>query len=264
MPARNALNIAVHQHDARLRGPGERFAWLESQSREQAGQGLDLLVFPELFMTGYNVGGDLLHFAEAADGGFAQRAKALAHELGVAILYGYPERSDEAIFNSAIFIDADGKVLANHRKSVLPDGIEPDYFQTGSTLTMFTFKSAKVALMICYECEFPETVRSVAASGAEVVLVCTATQWTQVPDYVVPSRAFENGVFMVYANPAGPENGTQFPGRSCIVDPYGNDLARAGGEEAVISAQLDIGLVKKAQMRLPFLRDYQKVPTAFS
>ncbi len=108
-------------------------------------------------------------------------------------------RHGTEIFNSAICIGADGATLANHRKSILPPGFEESYYKTGSRLTLFTLKSIRIALLICYESEFPEAVRNVCNLGAEVVLVPTATvkRYRLVPRQVIPARAFENGVFMV-------------------------------------------------------------------
>jgi len=100
-------------------------------------------------MTGYNVGEDLHRYAEAADGSFARRVQSVAKALGVAIVYGYPERCDDGMFNSAAFIDANGDLLANHRKSVLPDGIEGDWFDTGNAFTLFSYKGVTMAMLIC-------------------------------------------------------------------------------------------------------------------
>jgi len=70
-------------------------------------------------MTGYNVGEDLHRYAEAADGSFARRVQSVAKALGVAIVYGYPERCDDGMFNSAAFIDANGDLLAWHRRGLV-------------------------------------------------------------------------------------------------------------------------------------------------
>ncbi len=255
------LTLAVCQADAGLNGSQERLDWLASQVRAAQAEGADLVIFPELFVTGYNIGDNLHRFAEAVDGAFAERAKALAIECKMAIIFGYPERTCEGVYNSAVFICEDGKIYANHRKTALPDGIEPDWFETGDDLTIVHFRGARIAMTICYECEFPETVRYLAMAGADVVTVCTACGWDQVPNLVVPSRAFENGVFMAYANFCGVENGHSFAGLSCIVDPYGNDLARASKDASLIVAKLDLSLSAEAQTRLPYLRDHQKVPT---
>jgi len=259
---RRSLRVAVLQHNASLRGPDERFVWLEEQVRKLQDQDIDLVVCPELFMTGYDVGDDILRYAEPADGNFASRAKILAQQVKTAIVYGYPERDQARIFNSAIAISADGRTLANHRKTVLPPGFEHRYFQTGNRLTLFTLKSVRVAILICYESEFPESVRNVAAFGAEVVVVPTAiiSQWDQVPYKVIPARAFENGVFLAYANHSGCENQSQYLGASCIVDPTGRDLARGGQSEETILATLDLKDVAAAQSRIPFLTDCNHIP----
>jgi len=233
----STLKVSVLQHDASLKGSETRFAWLAEKAEIEVSKGAQLLVCPELFMTGYNVGEDLHRYAEPADGDFSCRIQSLAKMLDVAILYGYPESFDARVFNSAILIDANGSIVVNHRKSVLPDGIEGDWF------------------------DFPEAVRRVVANGAEVVLVCTACGWDQVPNLVVPSRAYENGVYMVYANIAGIENGHSFTGLSCIVDAYGRDLARAAKDEEIISATVDINQVVEARRQLPYVRDYLKVPS---
>ena len=255
------MEISVAQVDASLAGTENRFRRLEMQARQAAQKGVDLMVFPELFLSGYNVGEALHRCAEAQDGPSAQRASSLAKELGLAIAYGYPERDGDTVYNSFIFIDDHGQTLANHRKTVLPIGIEPDWFATGTGFSLFRFGGAKIALVICYECEFPEIVRSLALDGADIVLVATAggKDWEQVPTFVVPSRAYENGLFMVYANYCGAENGHGFCGLSCIIDPSGADLARAGKAEEVVSADLDLSLVAAARAKVPFHRDQQRV-----
>lgn len=255
------MKVTVLQIDAGRTSADQRWTLLEAQARRHADEGADLLVWPELFLSGYNVAEALHAHAQPSSGTFAKRAQALAQELGVAILYGYPERADGQVYNSALLIDNDGTVLVNHRKTVLPDGIEPDWFTAGDDFTLVTLGDATVAVMICYECEFPEPVRRACSAGADIILVVTACGWDQVPDLVVPSRAFENGVFILYANFCGIENDHAFCGLSCIVDPYGNDLARAGRDEEAITAALDLSLVAQARTRLPYLRDHQKIPS---
>ncbi len=255
------MKISVAQVHASLAGTGNRFRLLEAQTRQAAIESADLVVFPELYLSGYNVGEAQHRCAEAQDGNFAQQAQSLAKELGLAIAYGYPERDGDTVYNSVIFIDNHGRILANHRKTVLPPGMEHDWFATGSGFSLFHFEGATLAMVICYECEFPEIVRSVALGGADIVIVATAggKDWEQVPKFVVPSRSYENGVFMVYANYCGAENGHGFCGLSCIVDPYGADLARAGKVEDIISANLDLDLIAEARSQLPLLRDLNGV-----
>lgn len=255
------MKVSVVQVDASLARPENRFNLLEVKVRQAAIEDVDLIAFPELFLSGYNVGEALHLHAEAQDGPFAQRVGTLAKDLGIAIAYGYPERDGETVYNAFIFIDEQGRTLVNHRKTVLPLGIEHDWFATGSNVPVFRFKDATIALLICYECEFPEIVRHVAQQGADIVLVATAggADWRQVPTSVIPSRAYENGIFIAYANYCGVENGHGFCGLSCVVNPYGVDLARAGKTEDVISTNLDLGFVAEAREKVPFLRDQRRV-----
>lgn len=258
-----SLRVAILQPSASLRGPEERYAWLEQQTCELIDSGIDLIVCPELYMTGYDVGENLRQSAEPVNGNFAARVSALAKETETAIVYGYPEMDGDVLYNSALCIGADGTTLANHRKSVLPPGFERRYFQTGSTLTLLKIKSVMVAIIICYESEFPESVRNVARLGAEVVVVPTAagSQWEQVPTKVIPVRAYENGVFMLWANYSGKENKSEYCGRSCVVDPTGGDMARAGPDEEILVATLECKAVQTARSRLPFLTDCVDIPT---
>lgn len=255
------MKISVAQCDASLAGSENRFRSLETKVRQAAIESVDIVVFPELFLSGYNVDDPLHRCPEPNDGPFAQRVGVLAHELGVAVAYGYPERDGDTVYNAFIFIDDQGRTLANHRKTVLPLGIEHDRFATGSGFPVFRFGNATLAMLICYECEFPEIIRNVALGGAEIVLVATAggQKWTQVPTCVVPSRAYENGIFIVYANYCGVENGHGYCGLSCIVNPSGIDLARAGGGQEVISANIDLDLIAEARANVTFLKDHQGV-----
>jgi predicted amidohydrolase len=72
---------------------------------------------------------------------------------------------------------------------------------------------------------------------------------------VIPTRAFENGIFIAYANHAGSDQGYDYLGESCIIGPSGEELARAGTQAQVISASLDAGEIEKARNRIPFLAD---------
>lgn len=232
--------------------PDERFGRLQAALQTEQ---LDLVVCPELFMSGYDVGDALAGLAETADGAFAQRVAALARMSGTAIVYGYPERDGEDLYNAAACMDSSGRLIANHRKLVLPPGFETRYFVPGDGLTLFDLGSVRCAILICYDAEYPEAVRAAAQAGAQLVLVPTALAdvWPTVAFQMMPTRAFENGVWLFYANHSGVEGETRFLGASCIVAPDGQDAARAGPAETLISADVDVAQVSAAQNRLPYL-----------
>lgn len=221
----------------------------------------DIVVCPELFMSGYNIGESLLELAEAQDGPFARQVADLATSSGTAILYGYPERDDTRVYNSALYIDNKGRQIANHRKLLLPPGFESEIFNSGEGLTLFTLNGVPCAILICYDAEFPEAVRAVTDAGASIVFVPTALvdSWGLVAFKIMPTRAFENGVWLVYANHAGTENQANYLGSSCIVAPDGKDAVRAGAEETLIWADLDMQRVTTARSRLPYGQDAERL-----
>lgn len=248
------LRAGIFQSNGANLRPEDRLASLADAI---AGQNLDLVVCPELFMSGYNVGNDLHDLAESADGPFAQRVADLARQTGTAICYGYPERDGKAVYNSALVVSATGSVLANHRKLAIPPGFEQNFFAPGNRLTTFELGGMKCALVICYDAEFPETVRAACTAGAEIVIIPTAlgAQWDQVAHRVVPARAFENGCYALYANHAGSEGDITYAGASCIVEPDGRDVARADDQPQLITATLEASRVAAARQRLPYFAD---------
>ncbi len=223
-----------------------------------AGEGLDLVVCPELFLSGYNVGEDLKRFAEPARGPKFEAMAELARTHQTAIVYGYPELEGQKLFNSAACVGPDGQLMANHRKRAnSPGSFEEDYFTQGTVPSVFDYAGMRIAVLICYEVEFPETVRQAAQMGAHLVVVPTALveQWDVVASRVVPARAFENGVWVAYCNQAGQEGSCVYLGGSRIVAPDGREAAAAGREEALIVANVELDVVVAAQERLPYLRD---------
>lgn len=254
---RQAFHLAVAQSPAELATPQDRLEWLRHTLPEVAAKQTDLLLLPELFATGYNIGPHIKSRAEPANGPTAQSIAALAKEHGVAIHYGFVETSGTDIYNTAQCFDADGLLLGGHRKLVIPPGFEADYFKQGEGCTLFSYKGLRIATLICYDAEFPETARQVALMGAELILVPTALGdgWGWVAQTMIPTRAYENGVFLAYANSAGHEDGMQFLGQSFVAAPDGEELARAGHAPEIIYATIDPQRVSAAQARLPYLRD---------
>ena len=251
------MKLGIYQCVAAGRSTAERLQVLEAHlSRD--GQGLDLLVCPELFLSGYNVGADIDRLAEPPDGPFGRAMAALAVKYGTAIAFGYPERAAEGIYNSAALYDASGTLLATHRKRLpSPGSFEEDAFLRGDAVTFADLGDWRVAMVICYEVEFPESLRQAARGGAQLVLVPTAlgADWGVVAEKTVPARAFENGIWLAYADHAGAENGARYFGGSRIASPTGGEPAVAGQDEVLIRAEIDLDSVTAAQSRLPYLRD---------
>jgi predicted amidohydrolase len=247
----------VYQPEARDEEPEDRLVRLAGIFQDTAARQCDLVLCPELYMSGYFIDDKILERAEPSVGPFAEKVCAIAREHQCAIVYGYPELAGNAVFNSALCAGPDGQVAANHRKNLLPYDYEEKYFRPGAQPTSFELKGWKVGMVICYEVEFPEPVRYYAQSGCDLVLAPTALteHWPVVARRVVPARAFENNIYVAYANHCGDEGGNRYLGDSVIASPYGEDAARAGSGECVISARLERAEIAKARSRLHFLED---------
>ena len=256
------LQVSVVQSPGALDGVAARLNWLNQRLADAGTRATDLMHLPELFQSGYNIGDAVTAQAEPRDGPFAKALSALARTHGTAILTGYAERHGEQFFNSAICLDKTGATVGHHRKLLLPPGFEGDHFTPGDGCTLFDLNGLSVAILVCYDVEFPENLRHVAMAGADLVAVPTAlgAQWGVVAEKLVPTRAFENGVYVAYANHAGAENGLEYFGGSCICGPDGKDLARAGAGDCVIHAHIAKDAVKAAQARLPYHSDRARLP----
>jgi len=222
-----------------------------------AAAGAGLAIFPEMFLTGYNIGDAVFKLAEPVDGPSAGRAAAIAREAGIALLYGYPERDGDTVYNSALLIGCGGLPLANYRKTHLYGSEEKRLFAPGKSLKLAELDGLKIGILICYDVEFPEAVRALALAGAELIAVPTALirPFDIVARTLVPARAFENQVYVAYAGMCGSEAGLGYCGLSCIVGPDGQDLARAGTGPALLLADIDFSAIPKGRMSNPYLSD---------
>lgn len=260
-----SLRVAIFQCAAGGQSLNERLAGLSCAivgQQSSAETKIDLLVCPELFASGYNIGDELVEKADAERGATFKAFATVAREHNVALCYGYPQRVGDKLYNTAAFIGADGQLLANHQKQLnSPGSFEENYFTTGNKTTSLTYCGVNISIVICYEIEFPESIRNAAVDGVHLVLVPTAlvSQWEIVATCVVPTRAFENGVWIAYANHAGRENGFEYLGGSKIVAPDGVVTVDAGNEASLISTVIDLDQLKAAQARLPYLRDFGKL-----
>ena len=214
--------------------PAEALQRLDAAAAQARAQGADLLVTPEMYLTGYAIGAErVAALAEPADGPLAQAVAAIAQRHGIAIVYGYPEQHPHGKpFNAAQCIDADGKRLSNYRKTHRFGSMDRAQFSAGDAPSqVFKWRGWRLGLLICYDVEFPEAVRGLALQGADAVLVPTANMepFDEVQRVLLPARALENRLFVAYANACGAEGRLVYSGLSSVCGPDGQTLAQAPG-----------------------------------
>jgi predicted amidohydrolase len=233
---------------------------LNTQAIRAAAQGAALLVCPEMFLSGYNIGAQAARsLAQRSDGPAAQAISTIAQATGVAILYGYPELgADGQIYNAVQLIDAHGSRLCNYRKTHLYGDLDKSMFSAGEEhFPIVEFDGWKLGFLICYDVEFPENTRRLALEGVDLILVPTANMapYDFVAEVTVRARAFENQCYLVYANYCGSEGDIHYCGLSSICAPDGKQVGLAGQDETLVVAELDRQLMSESQAINTYFKD---------
>ncbi|MER5660125.1 carbon-nitrogen hydrolase family protein [Streptomyces mirabilis] len=252
------MRTALLQSSGRPGSVVENLKVLDEAAGRAAAAGAGLVAAPEMFLTGYAIGDDIARLAEPADGDSADAIAEIATRHGVAVVYGYPEREGETVYNSAQLISADGTRLANYRKTHLFGCFERDHFTPGERpVVQAELNGLRVGLMICYDVEFPENVRAHALAGTDLLVVPTAQMhpFQFVAESVVPVRAFENQMYVAYVNRVGPEGEFEFVGLSTLAGPDGIARTRAGRGEELVLADADPDFLAASREANPYLKD---------
>jgi predicted amidohydrolase len=252
------LTIAGLQHPGHPGDVAANLAVVADAARRARDRGADLLVTPEMFVTGYNIGPLV---AELAARPLVAAVAQVAADAGIAIVAGLPERLvDGTVANTALFVDETGAELARYRKTHLFSDLDRALFVAGTELgAPVAYRGVRLSLLICYDVEFPEPVRAAARQGAHVVVVPTAQMepFAFVAETLIPVRAWENQVYVAYVNRSGQEGDLRYVGRSSIVAPSGEvlDAVPASEPRGLVLATVDTDVVDEAQRLNPYLDD---------
>jgi len=255
----DTLQMSLLQHAPTPEALTVSLQRIDHYAKVAADSGSDLLLLPEASVTGYNISLDAAkHMAERRDGEAFNKIAAIARRNHIAIVYGYIEQDGDVLYNSTQFIDEAGESIGHYRKTHLWGDLDRQLFQQGETFEpLVNYKNWKIGLLICYDVEFPETVRHHALSGADLILIPTALMhpWDFVATHVTRVRAAENQVYLAYANYCGVENSLEYAGKSCIAGPDGDALAHADTDEALLCATLTKQAISDIRKSLPYHRD---------
>ena len=208
------------------------FAKLDRYAREAAARGARLVVTPEGFLDGY-VGNDrpldrdkYFGIAEPVDGPIMTRVRNLAAELKIYLAMGFPELRGGEVFNSVVIFKPDGGILTRYSKTHC--GGEPHNTE-GREFPVVDTPLGRWGTLICLDRQLPETSRILAIKGAQVILVPSYGMYGEMNDIMMRTRAYENGVWVVFVHPK----------RCLIIDPKGKVIAKDdGGGDQIVSARI--------------------------
>jgi predicted amidohydrolase len=230
------------------------------KAKEQAA---DLVIFPELSLTGYVVRDQIYELAETIPGPATKKIEDIARKTGMHVIFGMPELSEKAkatIFNTAVFVGPKG-FIGKYRKMYLPTHSvfeEKRYFRPGYQTAAFTTTLGNIGLCICYDIFFPEVCRLTRLKGAQLIVSISASPAVRRSyfEILTAARALENTAFLAYVNLVGVEEGLQFWGGSRLVSPTGDILVKAKyDEEDFVTCEVDYNDIRPAETFIPTLRD---------
>ena len=231
---------------------------LAGAAQTAAAQGADLLVTPEMFIGGYNVG--TAHIAAHADRSalVLDGLKTIAKTHRLALVAGLALPGTPRAYNACVAIDKIGKESARYHKTHLFGDVDRAQFSAGRALSpAFDLEGWKVALAICYDVEFPEVTRVLALRGAEVIVCPTANMapFDSIATRLVPARAEENALYLAYCNYIGAEAQFAYNGLSCVSGPDGIDRVRADDADEILYATLERAALSAARQEQNHLSD---------
>ncbi len=230
------MKLALYQGPSPAGDVDHAFSVIETSVRRAVDAEADLLVFPELFLPGYNIEAGMQETAQPIDGPWIKTLSHVARGFRCSIVIGFAERERHYVYNSAAVLGSTGELLARYRKIQLYGAREKDLFRPGNVYASFDWNGLKVGLLICYDVEFPEHVRAMRRMGAGLVVVPTANMmpFTYVSRYLIPARACENAIAIGYANYCGTEGDVTYVGNSVIASADAATVHMAGSEEETL------------------------------
>ncbi|MFN8592805.1 MAG: carbon-nitrogen hydrolase family protein [Thermomicrobiales bacterium] len=250
--------IAVGQAAAETGNIAHNVATACRLVRGAAERGAALLLLPELFLCGYDLGAMARNpdaMAITADDPLLTPLRACCREYAISLVVGACLASQIGRTNSALVIGANGETAAVYDKIHLWT-TEMPHFAPGDSRRLVDLDGFHVGLAICYDAGFPEHCRALALAGADLILCPSAFSRGEEErryDLYFPMRALENTVYLAVANLVGSADGQNFFGRGAVFAPSGAALATAGAAEEVIVAEISHAMLAATRRDLRYL-----------
>jgi predicted amidohydrolase len=257
------ITLALAQISSQRENKKENLRKIEELTMRAKEQRADLVIFPELCLTGYVVRDQLYELAETLPGPSTFQIAELTRKTGMYVVFGMPELSEKTkatIYNTAVFVGPEG-VIGKYHKMYLPTHSvfeEKRYFRPGYQTAAFDTPLGKIGLCICYDLFFPEVTRLTRLAGAQLIICISASPSVRRSYFetLTAARAIENTAYLAYVNLVGVEDGLQFWGGSRLVSPTGEVISKAKyDEEDFVLCEVDYKDIRPAEAFIPTLRD---------
>jgi len=251
------LTIALAQMDVPQGCPDRNLARAREFAAQAREADADLLLLPELWLHGYDLERAETWATPLGEGGFAEMAS-MAREFQIHLAGSILERHEDGVSNTAVLYAPGGELLGSYRKMHLFRLMQEHHYLTpGTHATLCRTPWGPTGLGICYDLRFPELFRTMALAGAKLFLI--PAQWPvkrlEAWLLLARARAAENELIVAACNRVGRNENVSFPGRSIVVDPWGNTIVEADDQERLLVATADLREIEKARRYLTVYKD---------
>lgn len=251
------LTISLAQMNIALGDVRKNTKVVEDWTQEAARRGSHIVVFPELWSTGYALdqGKEL---ASVLNAGTFTEVSGLALANKISVVGSTLEKRGLEVANSATFFAPNGRLMGVYRKIHLFRLMDEDkYLQPGEAPLAMDLPWGRTALAICYDLRFPELFRRYAVEGTRLIIIPAEWPLERVEHWrvLLQARAIENQCYIVACNAAGQTGDATFGGHSMIVDPWGKIVAEAGEQPMILTAEIDLDNVELIRQRIPVFED---------
>lgn len=228
---------------------------------EAAGKGAKIASFPE---TMNFIGKGYKHQAEDIPGRTTDFLCGQARKNHIWVVSGsFPECTPSGKpRNTMVLIDPEGNLRCKYSKLHMfdvvikngPTYLESSYNTAGDEIVLADTELGRLGFAICYDLRFDEQFRIMALRGAQVIYVPSSFTMNTGKDHWEPllrARAIENGVYIVAPTQIGQKTGMNAYGKSMVVDPWGNVIARASDRPCCVLAEIDLGYIENVRAQVP-------------
>ncbi|WP_394238086.1 carbon-nitrogen family hydrolase [Niallia oryzisoli] len=252
------MKIAVVQMDIEFGQPEKNFAKVEKYTEEAAKNHTDVIIFPEMWNTGYAL--KQLESLADADGIHTKELfSKLAKKYHVNIVGGsVATKNQDKFYNTMYIADRTGMIISEYSKAHLFKLMdEHQYMNAGHKLNTFELDGITCGGVICYDLRFPEWIRSHVLRGAKIMFIPAEWPTPRIDHWqiLLQARAIENQCFVVAVNRVGSDPGNTFNGHSMVIAPWGELLISGHTEEGIYYTDINLQEVDSVRSTIPIFQD---------
>lgn len=256
------MKLTLGQFEPMIEDKATNLQTMEEIMKDATKEKADLVLFPELSLTGYFIQNSVNQMAEPIDGRSIQHMQHLCRTYELHVVFSWPEvGEDNHIYNSACLIDDHGEVIGTYRKVHLYDR-EKEIFTPGREFKVFDTELGRIGIMICFDLDFPESARLLKLKDADIILISTNyfQPYARYQETYLQSRSMENEIPLAICNRTGQEQDLVYFGESAVYDALGHRLIKLTNTDQI--GTIHIPLSKETDDKLSYMKN--RIPNTYT